>query len=83
MLGWVRENRRSKNTKNKLLVMDVFHEKAIWEGLEWWEHGASLFLSWTGQVSIDSEIRKEDNQCVVAESNKLQNRVMKQLQFLK
>lgn len=41
--------------------MDVFPERAVWEGEEWWEHGASLFLSWTGQVSMDSEIRKEDN----------------------
>lgn len=56
MLGWVCKNKRSKNTKNELLV------KALWEGQEWWEHGASLFLSWTGQVSMDSEIRKQDNQ---------------------
>lgn len=75
MLRWVCENRRSKNTKNELLVVDVFPKKAVWEGQEWWEHGASLFLSWTRQVSMDSEIRKEDNQSVVAESNMLQNRV--------
>lgn len=51
------ENRRSKNTKNELLV---FPDNIIWEGQEWWEHGASLFLRWTGQVSTESEIRKED-----------------------
>lgn len=66
MLGWVCENRRSKNTKNELLV---FPDNIIWEGQEWWE------LSWTGQVSMDSEIRNKDNQSVVAERNMLQNRM--------
>lgn len=75
MLGWVCEKRRNKNTKNNLLLVDVFPEEAMGEGQEWWEHSASLFLSWTGQVSMDSVIGKEDNQSAVAESSVLQNRV--------
>lgn len=47
--------RRSKNTENKLLfsLVDVFPKKAVWEGQKRWEHGASLFLGWTGQVSSE------------------------------
>lgn len=50
-LGCVCRNRSSKNTENKLLVVDVFPEKAVWEEQKWWEDGASFLLGWTGQVA--------------------------------
>jgi len=37
-------NRSSKNTENKLLVVDAFADKAAWEGQKWWEHGSNRGL---------------------------------------
>lgn len=48
MLDCTCGNTSSKNAENKLLLVKTFPDKAAWEGQKWQEHGAFLFLGWTG-----------------------------------